>query len=487
MSSTALHPWPWKTALLLFAISLFLLGRQLDFHGYVHDDEPNKVKQITEGKYNFNHPLLMLNSVRLYAGATGISADHDRVIRAGRWSSVVYSSLALALLVLVSGRLHGTFVAIAAGLFVLSTPLFFELAHYFKEDPSVLFGLALSLVAMQIYGEKPSAGRAAFLGLACGLAISGKYAGLVILPFAAYAILVTPRKGDLRIFALGALAVFALINWPMITSPEVWKSRVDLEVSRLQAENVPNRRQIPHGAYFAVFTKHASPVVIGLLAVYAFGIWRRKFRLSPAEWTLCVLPALFLLAISFIPTKSERYILPISVLFACVAAAGLAPLLHLRHGKLLAGLLVAASIAWQTPALYAEDRAFSSRTHDEVLGFLRENLPSSAVVLVDNYHTLAPPSSGLTTMKQRALAPHETLETLSRDGFTHVLVTSKHYPVFSPDSRKSSGLSPEDEARMRGLYDELFTRCRLIHEWKEGKKKMLEPEFRLYELPAGGR
>jgi hypothetical protein len=65
MTGGNLHPWPWKTALILLAISIFLLGRRLDFNGYVHADEPNKAHQITQGKYNFNHPLLMLNSLRL--------------------------------------------------------------------------------------------------------------------------------------------------------------------------------------------------------------------------------------------------------------------------------------------------------------------------------------------------------------------------------------------------------------------------------------
>ncbi|MFM8683636.1 MAG: hypothetical protein ACKOEG_07650, partial [Chthoniobacterales bacterium] len=91
MTVPALHPWPWKTAVCLCAISLLVLGRQLDFSGYAHADEPNKVHQITQDKYNFNHPLLMLHSVKLYARATGISDDYDAVMRAGRWNSVVFS------------------------------------------------------------------------------------------------------------------------------------------------------------------------------------------------------------------------------------------------------------------------------------------------------------------------------------------------------------------------------------------------------------
>lgn len=483
MTGAVPHPWPWRTAVLLFAVSVLLLGRQLDFHGYVHDDEPNKVMQIAGGNYNYNHPLLMLHSVKLYAQLAGISGDYDRVIRAGRWSSVIFSALAVGLLVLVAGRLHGAVVGAVAGVFVLTTPLFFELAHYFKEDPALLFGLSLSLVAMQIYSERPSLGSAAMLGAACGVAISGKYAGLMILPFAVYAIFSAGRKSDVVVFALFLAGTFCLINWPMISSPEVWRSRIDREVSRLQAEDVPNRRETPHGAYLAAFTKHASPVLFGLIAMYVWNLRRRKFRLSCAELTIVLLPVLYLLALSFIPTKSDRYILPASVLLAVAAAAGLQPVLAWRHGKAIAALLVAAGIAWQAPRLYAEDSAFASTRHDDVLQYLHTQLPQTSSVLVDNYNALGPPEFSAPKVSQRRFQPGETTQSLRNNGFTHVLVTAERYPVFAPDSRRASGFSKEMEQKVRLLYEELFTRCRLVHEWKEGNKKKLEPEFLLYELP----
>ena len=483
MTGTGLHPWPWKAAVLLFVTCLLLTGKKLDFHGYVHDDEPNKVTQITQDKYNFNHPLLMLHSVKLYARATGISDDYDAVMRTGRWNSVVFSSLAIGFLVLLTGRLHGAWIGAAAGALILCTPLFFELAHYFKEDPALIFGLSLSLLAMQFYGEKPSAVRGALLGAACGVAVSGKYAGLIVVPFAVYAVLANHRARDLWVVAFSAVAVFALVNFPMITSPDLWKSRVDYEVSRLKATGVPNPRKIPHGDYFSDFYKHTSPFVLLLLAAYLWGSWKRKFRLSPTEWTLLLLPTVYLVILCFIPTKTERYILPASVLLSCVAASGLAPLKQLKHGKVAAVLIFGMAIAWQAPQVYAENAAFASRRHAEVLTYLQTQLSSSASVLVDNYQSLEPSRTPSPAIKQRTLQPHETLESLAADGFTHLLVTAKRYPVFAPNSRRASGLPPEEEAKMRKLYDDIFGKCRLVFEWQQGKKKQLEPEFRLYELP----
>jgi hypothetical protein len=284
-------------------------------------------------------------------------------------------------------------------------------------------------------------------------------------------------------FVLSALGIFALINFPMLTAPEVWKSRIDTEVARLQAEDVPNRRPIPHGVYFPLFGKHASPFLLGLLAVYLLWIWKRKLRLSPAEWTLLLLPALNIALLSFIPTKSDRYILPTNVLAAAVAAAGLVPLLRWKHGRWLATMVVVAVIVWQAPRVQAEDAAFGSRRHDEVLEFVQARLPSSSVVLVDNFQSFPPPSRKNPELRQRVLRPGETLETLREEGVTHVLVTDRRYPVFTADSRKASGLSAEEEEQMRALYADIFDRCILIIGWEAGRKKQLEPEFRLYELP----
>ena len=64
---------------------------------------------------------------------------------------------------LFTGRLHGVLAGAAAGLLIMVTPLFYELAHYFKEDPALIFGLSLTLLAMQLYGEKPCFARAAWL------------------------------------------------------------------------------------------------------------------------------------------------------------------------------------------------------------------------------------------------------------------------------------------------------------------------------------
>jgi uncharacterized membrane protein len=118
------------------------------------------------------------------------------------------------------------------------------------------------------------------LALLCGVAVSGKYAGLIVLLFAIYSVVAAHRRRDLATLLLCAIGAFSVINFPVLTMPEVWKSRVDLEVSRWQATGVANRRQVPHGTYFNVFAKHASPFILGLIVVYLAGTIQSETRMK---------------------------------------------------------------------------------------------------------------------------------------------------------------------------------------------------------------
>ena len=71
-----------------------------------------------------------------------------------------------------------------AGLAVALQEDLFEMAHYMKEDPALLFGLALALFAAHVWWRYPGRPALRFLAIACGLAASGKYLGSVAIFFA---------------------------------------------------------------------------------------------------------------------------------------------------------------------------------------------------------------------------------------------------------------------------------------------------------------
>jgi 4-amino-4-deoxy-L-arabinose transferase-like glycosyltransferase len=342
-------------------VALVFFGRSLGFSESAHRDEPRKIAQIVEGKYNFNHPLLMLDSVRFFTKALGKSQDAEFVKLAGRWSSVVFSSLAVGLLVLVAGRLHGRFVAAAAGAFLITNPMLFQLSRFFKEDPALLFGLSLTLVAMLVFSSAKSVPAAVFLGLATACAVSGKYAGALVIPFSIYIIFARSenRRRDLAAMLLACSIAFFLINLPAFENQKVASLSLQKEVHLLTGAR-PHEflTPVPHRIYGRIYFESSTPVLAGLLLAYGYGLLKRNFRLAPVEWVLVIWPIVYIGFLAFQTRPFDRYLLPAAAILACLSAAGVTTILKLKHGTMLAVLLVALSLAWQVPRLHRADRGF---------------------------------------------------------------------------------------------------------------------------------
>lgn len=479
----ALHPWPWRAALVVLLAGLVWFGRDLDFNVHVHPDEPGKVRQILEGRYNFHHPLLMLDSVRAVAAVAGAD-DYDTIMFTGRRVAVFYAALGAALLVLVTGRLYGPWPAAAAGIFLLTSPQFFELAHYFKEDPGLVCGLALGLLAVLLYGERPGLRRAAVLGLAAAVAASAKYAGLIFLPFAVYAVLAARRPRDLAML-LGAFAGgYLLVNWPAFVSAEAWTRSMADEVDRLAASGATRKRDVPHPAYLEFYWR-TSPVLVLLLGLHLFHLARRRHHLRPVEWIMLLLPALYLAVISCTPTVTQRYFLPVGAIFACLSAAGLLVLLPLRHGRWWAALALLAASAWQWPALLDSARGFAADHQSEVIRYLRTDLPAAAFVLVDDHRELAGAPDVNPRLERRWIKPGESPASLRAGGLTHVVVTQRRQAEVMKDDKRAAGLDDAQTDAVREFYRQLFAQGILLREWQRGPNGYLQASFRIYELPAG--
>jgi hypothetical protein len=474
--------WPWATAAVFALLALVFFGRNLDFTAFAHPDERNKIAQIVEARYNFNHPLLMLNSVRLVSEALGKSQDFEFVKLAGRWISVVFASLAVSLLVLISGRLYGKFVAAAAGIFLLSNPHLFDLAHYFKEDPALLFGISLSLFAMLFFSIRPGLGAAIFLGLATSCAVSGKYAGALAIPFSAVLVFGCSKNRTRDLIAmLGACAAgFLLINLPAFLALGSASNSLDREIVLLTGTKSDVTRNVPHGVYSNVYWQSSSPVLIGLLALFGFGLVQRKFRLSLFEWMLILLPVVYIVILSFLTKTNHRYFLPAAALLACLSAAGLGPVLQFGKGKWIAALLIAGSVAWQAPRLYHANLGFTQDHQTQALEFLRTQLPTGSVVMVDERVDL--PAHNDISTRHRVVRSEDTIESLRAEGFTHVIVTARKYGGFFKKSSKPRKESAEDFQKVKAFYETLFERGVLLKEWETGGNQYLASPLRIYSL-----
>ncbi len=471
-------------AIVVFLAALALLGRHLDFSGYAHPDERNKVNQILRGEYNFHHPLLMIRSTRIAADVLGKSSDFEAVKRIGRAGSVLFSAAALALLVFVAARVFGPWAGAGAGVFLLANPHVFELAHYLKEDPGLLFGVSLSLFAMLVYSRHPCVPAALALGVAAAVAVSAKYAGGIVLPFCLFIVLASSarRSRDVLLLLAGFAVACLVINLPAFLALGSVSNKLGRELTLLSGGAKGISRSVPHGVYSAVYWSSATPVLIALLVAYGWTIYQRRFRLPAIEWVMILLPLGYVLILSFLPKTHHRYFLPCAALFACLSAAGLEPIRRLRYGRTAAVALIVLSTAWQAPRLLSLESGFARDHRQELVTLMRGTLPQGSVIFIDE--CLEPPEyEGLAVIREK-FPTIGSLEALRARGVTHVVVTEKKYGAYFAKRSKPVPGKEEEFAQARALYDDLMKRGLLLHEWKTGPNIYLGAPLRLYSIEA---
>ena len=473
---------PLILAFVFFLAALLFYGRHLDFPANYHPDEPKKVRQAMDGNYNFHHPMLLLVSARTAALVAGRTQDFEFVKRTGRMASVFFAAGSVGLLAFLVAWLYGPFCGTAAGVFLLGNAQLFELAHYFKEDPALLFGLSLSLVAITAYTRAPSASMAALVGVGAAVAASGKYIGFLIVPFCIAAILAvsSSRRRDLACWAGGILLALVVINLPAILSPDSVAASFSREMQGVSGKTGLTTRRVPHGVYSNVYWSSSTPILVLLLGIFGLDLLRKRFRISAAEAVLVLFPLVLVVLLSFSPKTHHRYFLPCAAFFTCLSAAGLKPVLSLRYGLLIGTVLVLASTAFQLPRLLDAERGFSQDHRSELNRFVNENLPQDAVLLEDQKVDLAP---GIERkVIKRKITETDSLASLRSEGFTHVIVSSRFYGALF---MKSLRLQPEKKASataLRQFYESLFQEGKLLREWETGSNIYMTPSLRIYAI-----
>jgi len=206
----------------LFASCLLIYTQNNAFPYYNHHDEENKVEQLLDRDFNFNHPHLLLLSTDIVRRARGQTGGYQDITLTGRWVSATFAAASVVLLTLVGWKAMGLLGAWCVGLFVAVCPIVGLTSHFMKEDTALLLGFSASVLALLFWVEKPSKKRLIWLGVACGLAASAKYVGGLFLVASALLVLApayrSQGKSRFRQLAplLGPAAlVFVVINWPM--------------------------------------------------------------------------------------------------------------------------------------------------------------------------------------------------------------------------------------------------------------------------------
>lgn len=467
------------------------------FPPFYHPDEINKVIQIQTGYRNFNHPQLMLNTASLLNWAGGPSKANDKVIAISRWATIIFSSAAAALLAYVAWMMGGVIAQVLCGWLLLTQPMFFELSHYLKEDPALALGFAAIYLTFALYVRQPSMAGAVWVGVAAALAVSAKYIGI----FPALLVLagmIWQNGGDKRrpwVFLGVCLLGIALINWQAFLGDSRLQSGLGREISLFEERQVS-----------LINPRIVNDVAgeIGLLAWLALAAWLasplyRGRRLDAAQWL--ILAATFgyagLLLLS--SRSATRYLLPVVVSLPLIIAVGASWVggrlgLWLKRRPLSGQIALSLAVAIlfgvrNLPAVENLRVGFHSDTRLQLVAYIREHLPESAVLAEDADVRLPDgrsprrdwpagnlPQNRLYAEGASHLADQFTVAELREKGATHVVIFVDG-SVDAVLKGKTKG-----KEKLAQFMAELDRSGRLIWSAPSRSPGYLNPALRVYEL-----
>ncbi len=497
--------WDVGIALVVFLAGFLHFSRHNDFPAHYHPDEPSKVRQVKQGGFNFNHPLLLLQATKVILGPSAAEENQNTIVRAGRTASALFTAAAAACLVLAAAHLAGPLAAAAAGALLLANHQLYELAHYMKEDAALAFGICATALAYVRCARLPGGWAFALLGASCALAVSGKYLGALVLVFP-LALVIAQKPGHrLRaslITALGFLVVLVAINFPMLGSLKEFSANLGREVGFVVGGHKGLTRSVPHGVYGAVFRHATNPFLWILIGLFYAGViasffprLREVLRLRSLEWSVVLLaafPVVYTLILSFSPKTHHRYFLPVTCLVLLLAA--LAPFLsRARWAIPLGAVLFLGALGLSISRALVYDRGFQNDARLRLVEYVNRELPRDAVIVQDKRVGL--PSQGDPRFEGSGMeisqrvddqffaADAGTLSELQAAGIRYVAVSEGDYGRFFLKTHKPRAEEAGEYERRKKFYEELFSIGTLIWESPSGQMQYLQPSIKLYRLP----
>ncbi len=493
--------------LVVFLAGILLFSRHNDFPAHYHPDEPSKVRQVKQGVFNFNHPLLLLQTTKLILGPHAAEENQNTIVRAGRTASALFSAAAAACLVLAAAHLAGPLAAAATGALLLTNHQLYELAHYMKEDAALAFGVCATALAFVWCARSRAGWTFVILGASCALAISGKYVGALVLVFPV-ALVITQKPGHrLRacgLAGLGFAAVFLAINYPMLGSLKEFSANLGREVNFVVGGHKGMTRSVPHGVYGAVFRHATNPFLWVLIGLFYAGILasffprvREACRLRAVEWTIVLLaafPVAYTLILSFSPKTHHRYFLPVTCLLLLLA--GLAPFQsRLRCALPVSAVLFLAALGFSISRTLVYDRGFQNDARQRLVEYVKQELPADTIIVQDKRVGLPvegdPRFEGSGMEIPQRVANHffaadaGSLAELREAGIRYVAVAQGDYGRFFLKTHRPRAEGLDDFQRRKKFYEELFSTGTLIWESPSGQMQYLQPSIKLYQLPEG--
>ena len=492
----------WILAAMIFLAAAWLYKRHNDFPCFYHPDEASKARQLIRERFNFHHPLLLLQTTRVVNWVSQTPLTPQPVTENGRLVSAILAAGAVTCLTLLTAHLYGTSAAACAGALLLANPQLYELAHYLKEDTALAFGIAALFLALTRCWLQPSMTRFAVLGAAAALAVSGKYIGALVVPLAFLPFFWFREERGRNALVLFAvfLAVLLVVNFPIFRSLSDFSEGLGREVDFTLHGHKGLTRGVPHSVYVAVFCGATSPAIWILLGVYYARLLTFRRRIHPAEWILALFPIVYFVILSFSPKTNPRYFLPDTLIFCALAASGLfcfnfpgSP----RLTRAAQAFTFLAAFEVSVAQLAARDFAFRVDARQQLLTFIRQNIPPDATIAQDRHVNLPNRTDPLHVdsryfLEQKIVckflvADAGSIDELRARGVRYVAVAKGDYGRFFRRTHKPIKGSQADYERQKQFYERLFLEGELLWECKEALLPYLQPEIRLYYLPSENR
>jgi len=520
LNRPASHPSPpqlptggklyWLGLLGSFLIAFLFYHQPHDFPWFYHVDEAYKAQQVADRERGFTHPLLLLNLTQLVHNVWRGGDDIQIAAEAGRLVSAVSGAGCVAVAFAIGWLLAGAFGAYFAAIAVLLTPQLYLLSHFTKEDSVLaLSWLTVGAMLYLLHRQRTQLDLIA-TGMACGLAVSSKYAGILLLPAAmATALggrwpknLPWPRRLlTLLFFAAGT---FVLANAPMLLEFSRSNDRILDELRHLSGGHSGIATAASPAYYGGVFYKFngfwwTPATIVGL----AFLITFRHTRLPTLAFVGSGLIYLFFLLIS--RKQAETYYLPLNLLIHLYGAIGAAWAIQFclqkRASRWLGGTAAALLLL---PPLASDIRRTSQQWHwfqNDSLAAFREyvatSLPPDARIVQDQRAHLPNPDDP----RRRPWVPEEgrwpeiidsryagdvgSLEELRARGVTHVAVSWTDYYRFVVPNAQPTAEAREEFEGLRTFYETLRNEGKLLWEAPLTGNMYLWPGVELYDIRRG--
>lgn len=525
---TARWPIAIVVSLLLSHAAFNLYRQHNNFPVHYHPDEGSKVSQVRDdsGRRNFNHPLLMLRVAAWYIDFHQTPDERLDTVVAGRDASAMLAAGAVFCLTLAAFAVYGITGLLITGPTLALCPPLLTYAHYFKEDTSLIFGIAVAVLGTALLTRGRGVAwqpiGALILGAGVALSASGKYVGVATLAPALLAIVLAFPARDfamrfgwqlmlLHAVLLTAVPLAVWINAEAFSDPWLMDARehvvdhVEGEYEHATTEHGFVRLETPSNFCLNIAVAEVMPHAWVLLGVGMVG-WLLRPRITRWGVACTMFFITYALVLRYNALPFGRYALPMSVLglflITCLLAHGLTNVARLvrqwlsaRRGIVMQPALLAmlvmigpTALAWGRCADINAQVLDDSR--QRVRRWIAENIPPQERIVVDQYTGLRHDGDDYRfpddpPVRNRIYGGSFAPLAERRLDVQYVVVAEPSFGrFFTPDIAPAQG----EERRfnqIKSFYENLFATGELL--WQSTPTTVthsyINPEIRVYRLP----